>query len=114
LKELQRHFGEGVEVDIVSESPSLPPSPFDTPLFKAIERFAARHDPGAPVVPLLLPGATDSRFLREKGVIAYDFCPFRLSQKELMLVHGDNERIAVENLEFGIKLMLEVLREVAA
>jgi acetylornithine deacetylase/succinyl-diaminopimelate desuccinylase-like protein len=31
-----------------------------------------------------------------------------------MRVHGNNERIAVENLRFGIKTMLEVVREIAA
>jgi acetylornithine deacetylase/succinyl-diaminopimelate desuccinylase-like protein len=64
------------------------------------------------VVPHLLPGATDSRALREKGIIAYDFCPFRLTEKELMIIHGNNERIAVINLRFGIRMMLEILKEV--
>jgi acetylornithine deacetylase/succinyl-diaminopimelate desuccinylase-like protein len=65
------------------------------------------------VVPLLLPGATDSRLLREKGVIAYDFCPFRLTEQEFVIVHGNNERIAVENLRFGTRMLVEILKEIA-
>ncbi len=65
------------------------------------------------VVPLLLPGATDSRFLREEGIITYDFCPFRLTEKEMLRIHGNNERIAIENLRFGMKMMVEILKEVA-
>ena len=98
---------------IVSESRSLPPSPFDTDLFQAIQRFAAKNDPGCPVVPLLLSGATDSRFLREKGVITYDFCPFRLTETELKTEHGNDERIALENLRFGMKMLVDILKEVA-
>jgi len=114
LREVKKRLGDEIEVEVKSESLSLPPSPFDTDLFRAIRKVAARNDPDCPVVPLLLPGATDSRFLREKGMIAYDFCPFRLTEKELMIVHGNNERIAVENLRFGMKMMVEILKEVAA
>jgi acetylornithine deacetylase/succinyl-diaminopimelate desuccinylase-like protein len=114
LNEIKRRLGDGIEVEVISESRSLPPSPFDTDLFRAIQRFAAENDPGCPVVPHLLPGATDSRLLREKGIITYDFCPFRLTEKELMIVHGNDERIAVENLRFGMKMLVEMIKEVAA
>jgi acetylornithine deacetylase/succinyl-diaminopimelate desuccinylase-like protein len=86
----------------------------DTDLFQAIQRFAGQNDPGCPVVPVLLSGATDSRFLREKGVITYDFCPFRLAESELRNEHGNDERIALENLKFGMKMLVEILKEVAA
>ena len=112
--ELKKRLGDEIEIELISESPSLPPSPCSTDLFRAIEKHADRNDPGCPVVPYLLPGATDSRFLREKGVVSYDFCPFRLSDKEMMRIHGNNERIAVENLRFGMKMMLEIVKEVAA
>jgi acetylornithine deacetylase/succinyl-diaminopimelate desuccinylase-like protein len=110
LKEIRRRLGDEIEVEVKLESLSLPPSPFDTDLFRAIQKFAAMNDPDCPVVPHLLPGATDSRLLREKGIIAYDFCPFRLTEKELMIVHGNNERIALENLRFGMRMMVEILK----
>jgi len=113
LKEIKKRLGDEVEVEVISESRSLPPSPFDTDLFQAIQRFAAKTDPGCPVVPHLLPGATDSRLLREKGIVTYDFCPFRLTEKELMIIHGNDERIALENLRFGMKMLVEILKEVA-
>ena len=113
LKGVKKRLGDEVEVEVVSESHSLPPSPLDTDLFQAIQRLAAKNDPGCPVVPLLLSGATDSRFLREKGVITYDFCPFRLTETELKTEHGNDERIALENLRFGMKMLVEILKEVA-
>jgi acetylornithine deacetylase/succinyl-diaminopimelate desuccinylase-like protein len=113
LKEVKERLGDEVDVEVISESRSLPPSPFDTDLFRAIQRFAAKNDPGCPVVPHLLPGATDSRLLREKGIITYDFCPFRLTEKEMMIIHGNDERIALENLRFGMKMLLEIIREIS-
>jgi acetylornithine deacetylase/succinyl-diaminopimelate desuccinylase-like protein len=69
---------------------------------------------GAPVVPKLLPGGTDSRILREKGIITYDFSPFRVTEAELLKIHATNERIAVENLRFGMRMLTEIIKEVAA
>jgi acetylornithine deacetylase/succinyl-diaminopimelate desuccinylase-like protein len=112
LKEIKRRLGSEIEVEVCAESKSLPPSSLDTELFQAIKKYAAENDPDCPIVPLLLPGATDSRFLREKGIITYDFCPFRLTEKELLRVHGNNERIALENLRFGMKAMVEIIKEI--
>ena len=113
LKEIKKKLGSEIEVEVISQSHSHPPSPLDTDLFRAIQRFAARNDPDCPVVPHLLPGGTDARFLRKRGITTYDFCPFRLTEKEMLRIHGNNERIALENLKFGMTLMTEMIREVA-
>ena len=114
LKEIKRRLGDEIEVEVIAESDSLPPSSLDTDLYRAIQKFASENDPGCPVVPSLLPGATDSRFLRECGIITYDFCPFRVTEKESMRVHGNNERIDLENLRSGTKMLVEIIKEVAA
>jgi acetylornithine deacetylase/succinyl-diaminopimelate desuccinylase-like protein len=113
LKEIKRRLGEEIEVEGSMEGNPVPPSPFNTDLFQAIQKFAKENDPDCPVVPFLLPGATDSRFLRERGMTTYDFCPFRLQEKEIYRIHGNDERIAIENLKFGMKMLVEVLKEVA-
>lgn len=113
LKEIKKKLGDEIEVEGKMEGKSLPPSPLNTDLFQAIQKFASENDPGCPVVPLLLPGATDSRFLRERGIATYDFCPFRLQEKEILKAHANDERIAIENLRFGMKMLVEVLKEVA-
>jgi acetylornithine deacetylase/succinyl-diaminopimelate desuccinylase-like protein len=113
LKEIKRRLGEEIEVEGSTEGNPVPPSPFNTDLFQAIQKFAKENDPDCPVVPFLLPGATDSRFLRERGMTTYDFCPFRLQEKEIYRIHGNDERIAIENLKFGMKMLFEVLKEVA-
>ncbi len=114
LEEIRKRLKDEVQINILSESRSILPSSLDTDLFEAIQKFASKNDPGCPVVPLLLPGATDSRFLREMGMIVYDFCPFRLTEKELLRAHGNNERIALSNLLFAMRAMVEIIKEVAA
>jgi acetylornithine deacetylase/succinyl-diaminopimelate desuccinylase-like protein len=113
LKEIRKRLGDEIEVEGKMEGKSLPPSPFNTDLFQAIQKFATSNDPDCPVVPLLLPGATDSRFLRKRGITTYDFCPFRLPEKEILRVHGNDERIAIENLTFGMRMLVEIIKEVA-
>ena len=113
LKEIKKRLGNEIEIEVISESEPVPPSSLDTDLFRAIQAFAERNDPDCPVVPHLLSGATDGRFLREKGIITYDLCPFRLTDKELLRIHGHNERISLENLKFGMRFMTEIIRDVA-
>jgi acetylornithine deacetylase/succinyl-diaminopimelate desuccinylase-like protein len=113
LKEIKKRLGDEIEIEGKMEGKSIPPSSFSTDLFQAIQKFATTNDPDCPVVPLLLPGATDSRFLRERGITTYDFCPFRLPEKEILRVHGNDERIAIENLTFGMRMLVEIIKEVA-
>ena len=113
LKEIKKRLGDEIEVEGKMEGKSLSPSPLNTEFFQAIQKFASENDPNCPVVPLLLPGATDSRFLRERGIETYDFCPFRLPKEEILKVHGSDERVTLENLRFGMRMLVEVLKEVA-
>lgn len=88
-------------------------SALDTPLWAAVEGFVRREDPGAGLVPILLPGFTDSHYLRQTfGTIAYGFFPMRSMSAELaaLLVHSADERAAVEDLELGTRFLLHVAR----
>ena len=88
-------------------------SPLATPLWDAIESFVADTDPAAGVVPIVSPGFTDSHFLRQAfGTVAYGFLPMRTMEPDLAarLVHAADERIAVDDLELGVRF----LRSVAA
>jgi acetylornithine deacetylase/succinyl-diaminopimelate desuccinylase-like protein len=89
-------------------------SAFESPLWEAIERFIAGEDPAATVVPVLLPGFTDSHFLRRAfGTIAYGVFPMRTMDADLAarLVHSADERAAVDDLELGTRFLLHVVRE---
>jgi acetylornithine deacetylase/succinyl-diaminopimelate desuccinylase-like protein len=88
-------------------------SSLDTPLWAAVEGFVQQDEPGAAVVPILLPGFTDSHHLRQAfGTIAYGFFPMRAMDAELaaLLVHSADERVAVDDLELGTRFLIHVAR----
>ena len=80
-------------------------SPIDTPLMRTISDWVAEHDPGAEVVPVILPGFTDSRHFRAAfpECVAYGFFPHRHQSlfETMPLIHGADERIDVRDLDFA-------------
>jgi acetylornithine deacetylase/succinyl-diaminopimelate desuccinylase-like protein len=88
-----------------------------TPLWAAIEAWLAREEPGAAVVPVVLPGFTDSHQLRQTfGTIAYGFFPMRTMSAEIAarLVHSADERIPVDDLELGTRFLIDVARRIGS
>jgi acetylornithine deacetylase/succinyl-diaminopimelate desuccinylase-like protein len=88
-------------------------SPLEGPLWDAVESFVAEEDPGAVLAPVVVPGFTDSHFMREAfGTVCYGFFPMRTMDSELAarLIHSADERIPVEDLELGTRFLLHVVR----
>lgn len=86
----------------------------DTPLYQAIVSVTRQHYPNAAIVPAVQTGFTDSHFFRDRGIAAYGYSPFLTPQSDEAGVHGNNERIAVENVRTGTEMMLEIVRAMAA
>ena len=84
----------------------------DTPLYRAIENVVRKHFPGAPIVPNVGRGFTDSHFFRDLGISCYGFSPTLIPASDRGGVHGNNERISIENVHRGVRLTLEILEEV--
>ena len=85
-------------------------SPLDTELFRAIERAARRLLPGVPIATPISAGASDRPYYAAAGLICYGLDPWLVELEESRLsVHGNNERLSVENIEFGLRLYVETL-----
>lgn len=88
-------------------------SPVDTDLFRAIERAAKERAPDAFVTTPMQTGATDRPTYRKLGIVTYAIDPFLTEQAERQKgVHGNNERLSVANVGFGIKYVYDILRYV--
>jgi acetylornithine deacetylase/succinyl-diaminopimelate desuccinylase-like protein len=88
-------------------------SPIDTDLFRAIERAARERTPGAMVTTPMLTAATDRPTYRALGIVTYGFEPFRVPPEEVQRgMHGNDERVSVENIGFGVHYLYDVLRYV--
>ncbi len=88
-------------------------SPIDTDLFRAIVRAAGERDPGVRVTTPMLTGATDRPFYRAHGIVTYGFDPFKVEKADAQRgVHGNDERVSVANVGFGVRYLYDVLRYV--
>jgi acetylornithine deacetylase/succinyl-diaminopimelate desuccinylase-like protein len=88
-------------------------SPTDNPLYRAIADVTARHFPKATVTPAVQTGFTDSHFFRDMGIASYGYYPYLIPVGDASGVHGNNERISIENLRRGAPILLEIVEAVA-
>ncbi|MBZ5630519.1 MAG: M20/M25/M40 family metallo-hydrolase [Acidobacteriia bacterium] len=89
-------------------------SPIDTSLMSAIRSVCARYFQGTPVVPRLSGGYTENERFRQLGVVSYGFSPYTATPEEGASEHGDNERIRIEELRRGFRVMYNVVAQLAA
>jgi acetylornithine deacetylase/succinyl-diaminopimelate desuccinylase-like protein len=115
LKRLRDLLGDDrFTIDFIQRPDEGPPSPASGEAWDAIKRVVAANFKDAIVVPWMTTGGTDSRFLREKGVPAYGFVPAILASSEIARVHGDDERLSIENLNRGIKATYDLAIDLCA
>lgn len=92
-------------------------SPLDTPLWDALTRAAQSVYPGSLTVPVVTVGATDARFARGLGAVAYGFGLFsrRMDfERFSAMFHGDDERVDVESLGLSTALFSRVAEDLLA
>jgi acetylornithine deacetylase/succinyl-diaminopimelate desuccinylase-like protein len=87
-------------------------SPVASQLMDTISTLISERDRGAEVVPVVLPGFTDSRHFRLAfpECVAYGFFPQRHQSllQGVPLIHGADERIDVRDLAFAAELYTEL------
>ncbi len=84
-------------------------SNMDTIFFKTLATVAQNNSTNAVVTPFMSPGLTDNNTLRSAGLICYGLIPGLFSSEEISGMHGKNERISIENLKLGTKILFETL-----
>jgi acetylornithine deacetylase/succinyl-diaminopimelate desuccinylase-like protein len=98
----------------IARDPKIPNlSPPDTELYKAMADTLRRRAPGAVVAPMILVAFTDNWVFRRCGLHGYGFSPFILEEDELQRIHGNDERISLENVREGVRAYAELLLTVA-
>ncbi len=113
VRELESVINDpGIKVErILGFTPAV--SPTDNPLYQAIADVTRRHFPDANIVPAVSTGFTDSHFFRDRGVACYGFAPILIPEEDESGIHGNNERLSVENLRRGTTMLLEIVQIVA-
>jgi acetylornithine deacetylase/succinyl-diaminopimelate desuccinylase-like protein len=117
--ELRRRIGEDLwaRIEIECEHVGAAVSaPIDGPLYAILEQVLRDHDPAAVPLPFLAPFATDAKHLARIGVPTYGFSPLKASRDDglLQLMHGDDERVGVEALRFGLPALWDAVAQFCA
>jgi len=85
----------------------------NTDMVRAVEKVVGQLLPGVPVATPLAAGATDRPTYAQVGIQAYGLEPWLVEiTDEMSEVHGNNERLSVKNIGFGLKLMIGVIEAV--
>jgi len=92
---------------------SAPSSSLTSDLYTTITRIAGQEFSGAPVLPYMSTGATDSMYLRMRGVQAYGLLPFPLTEDDVLRMHADNERIPVDSFRKGLDFLYAIMNDFA-
>jgi len=105
--------GDEIEIEILTRDIALEVE-FAGPLVKAMCDAISGEDSAGIPVPYLMSGGTDNKALHDLGIVGYGFSPLKLP-KDLdffALFHGVDERVPIEGLKFGVRVLYEFLENV--
>jgi len=85
----------------------------DNALWSSIRDVSAKYFPGTPVVPHITSGYTENQRYRPLGIISYGFNPYTATDEEGNTEHGNDERIRVDEVKRGPRVLFDVVARVA-
>ncbi|MCY7396254.1 MAG: M20/M25/M40 family metallo-hydrolase [Nocardioides sp.] len=111
---LRELMGDGVELEFLSHQQPWE-TPYDGHLVDAMTRSLLAEDPDALVAPYTMSGGTDAKHFRKLGMRSYGFAPLRLPEDLdfTALFHGVDERVPMDALEFGARVLDRFLDQVS-
>ena len=103
--------GPDIDIEVLVRDKALEVE-FSGPLVDAMCSAIAQFDPEGIPVPYLMSGGTDNKALSDLGIIGYGFSPVKLPPDLdfFALFHGVDERIPVDGLKFGVKVLNSFLQ----
>lgn len=107
--EVERLVGDAVKVDWFL-SPPLE-YPFEGPLVDAMKDAVRAEDEHGYPIPYMLSGGTDNKAFSRLGIAGFGFSPLRLPADLdfSSLFHGVDERVPVDALQFGVRVLQRFL-----
>ncbi|HVB25475.1 MAG TPA: M20/M25/M40 family metallo-hydrolase [Ktedonobacteraceae bacterium] len=109
LEELRSVIGNETEITLLD--PSVPlEADLQSPLFDSIKEVLKEHDAEATTIPFLLTGGTDAKHVTQLGTKVYGFVPaLFVGEGEGRRVHSHDERVSVRSLQWGMRVLYEVV-----
>lgn len=114
LEAFDRELDEILGPDIEREWMELPPveTTFDGALVDAMTAAVIAEDPGARTLPYMLSAGTDAKAFQSLGIRNFGFAPLKLPADLdfSALFHGVDERVPVDALRFGVRVLDRFIR----
>ncbi|POX46593.1 M20/M25/M40 family metallo-hydrolase [Streptomyces sp. Ru72] len=87
-------------------------APVDSPTFARMRAAVEEFAPEGHVVPYCMSGGTDAKQFSRLGITGYGFTPLKLPEgyDYQAMFHGVDERVPVEALHFGVRVLDRFLR----
>jgi acetylornithine deacetylase/succinyl-diaminopimelate desuccinylase-like protein len=95
------------------ESKALPPPPVRTDVMKPLERIAGEMWPGAPIVPEMETGASDSIYTMAAGLPSYGISGVAVDGDDVR-AHGKDERVRVASFYEGVEFYYQYLKALSS
>ncbi|HMH59198.1 MAG TPA: M20/M25/M40 family metallo-hydrolase [Galbitalea sp.] len=111
LDRIREAAGENVSIDLELELDAFE-APFSGDLVETVKSVISELDPGAVVLPHLIPGGTDAKSLLPLGITGYGFIPLKLPEDYAFpaMFHGVDERVPLDALVFGQRAIAAIVR----
>jgi acetylornithine deacetylase/succinyl-diaminopimelate desuccinylase-like protein len=111
LAELRGLIGPDIEIEHKHRQPPVETA-FEGSLVGAMAAALRAEDPAARTIPYMMSGGTDAKAFATLGIHCFGFAPLRLPPdlNFASLFHGIDERVPVEGLEFGVRVLDRLLR----
>jgi acetylornithine deacetylase/succinyl-diaminopimelate desuccinylase-like protein len=111
-QQLRDLVGPDIELEYIHRQAALETT-FDGALVEAMTAALKAEDPGALPVPYMLSGGTDAKQFDKLGIRCFGFSPVRLPADLNFgaLFHGIDERVPVEGLQFGVRVLDRFLQQ---
>ncbi|MHC3461473.1 M20/M25/M40 family metallo-hydrolase [Streptomyces flavovirens] len=108
---LDRLTGPGVDWEFDHREVPLQ-APVDSPTYAKMRAAVELFDPGSHAVPYCMSGGTDAKQFSRLGITGYGFSPLKLPVgfDYQALFHGVDERVPVDALHFGVRVLDHFLR----
>ncbi|MFD7794421.1 M20/M25/M40 family metallo-hydrolase [Streptomyces sp. NPDC059759] len=108
---MDRLTGPDVEWEFEHHEVALQ-APLDTPTYARMRAAVEEFAPEGHVVPYCMSGGTDAKQFSRLGITGYGFAPLKLPEgfDYQALFHGVDERVPVEALHFGVRVLDRFLR----
>jgi acetylornithine deacetylase/succinyl-diaminopimelate desuccinylase-like protein len=101
-----------VGIKMTEEPLAGPASPIRPDLFNAITESSNKIFPGIPVVPMMVMGATDGKYLRIAGIPTYGVQGFFIDRNDIRF-HGRDERIPVQSFYEGQAFLYDLVKRLS-